>query len=257
MNISIQKIEPFLRIPESVRGIVASYQRTFGGEPWNEGYVCPVCGARIRFPKQRACPSCAARGESVLLVEYWPASKVMSDFYREMMKPEALCLVAKNDDKIVGFIWGYRIVVDEHIDDYLESPGLSRLISGEFFYLDDAAVFPNTSFAVSGKGSSRTCFKPSRRRISSPGRSINPGCSVFLRTSTGERSSDHKESGHHGHFLGDRKSGLVAQRRPHPFFHLPIWPYYIYKPINHFNEKDNSFRENTDRSLAHRFGHGQ
>jgi ribosomal protein S18 acetylase RimI-like enzyme len=79
----------------------------------------------------------------VLLVEYWPTSKVISDFYREMKKPEALCLVAKNDDgKVVGFIWGYKIVVGDHIDDYLEAPGLSRLVSGEFFYLDDAAVLP-------------------------------------------------------------------------------------------------------------------
>jgi GNAT superfamily N-acetyltransferase len=151
MNISIQKIEPFSD-PESVRGIVASYQRTFGGEPWNEGYVCPVCGSAYPLSETSAlCPSCTARGNSTLLVEYWPASKVTSDFYREMMKPEPLCLVAKDGDKIVGFIWGYRIVVDEHIDDYLESPGLSRLISGEFFYLDDAAVIPEYQFRGIGK----------------------------------------------------------------------------------------------------------
>lgn len=146
MNISIQKIEPFQFsfYEGTVQGIVAVYRQAFGGEPWNEGYVCPVCGDA--FPLARAdvfCPSCRARGESVLLVEYWPISKIMSDFYYEMKKPEALCLVAKNDDgKVVGFIWGYTIVVGEPIDDYLEAPGLSRLIGGEFFYLDDAAVLP-------------------------------------------------------------------------------------------------------------------
>jgi GNAT superfamily N-acetyltransferase len=146
MNISIQKIEPFQfgYSLEMVPGIVSVYRKAFGGEPWNEGYVCPVCGDA--FPLAQAdilCPSCATRGESVLLVEYWPTSKVISDFYREMKKPEALCLVAKNDDgKVVGFIWGYKIVVGDHIDDYLEAPGLSRLVSGEFFYLDDAAVLP-------------------------------------------------------------------------------------------------------------------
>jgi GNAT superfamily N-acetyltransferase len=146
MNISIQKVEPFRfgYSEEMVRSIVLVYRKAFGGEPWNEGYVCPVCGDAFPLAEIRAlCPSCATRGESVLLVEYWPTSKVISDFYREMKKPEALCLVAKNDaGKVVGFIWGYKIVVDEHIDDYLEAPGLSRLIGGEFFYLDDAAVLP-------------------------------------------------------------------------------------------------------------------
>jgi GNAT superfamily N-acetyltransferase len=151
MNISIHQIEPFSD-PETVRGIVAAYQRTFGGEPWNEGYVCPVCGDS--FPLTQAggpCLSCSARGTSVLLDEYWPASKVTSDFNREMGKPEALCLVAKDEDAIVGFIWGYRIVIGDHVDDYLESPGLSQLVSGPFFYLDDAAVIPEYQCQGIGK----------------------------------------------------------------------------------------------------------
>lgn len=151
MNISIQQVEPFSD-HEAVRGIVAVYQRTFGGEPWNEGYICPVCGDAFPLAETCAlCPSCTGRGSSVLLVDHWPTSKVISDFYREMMKPEALCLAAKDGDKVVGFIWGYRMVVDEHIDDYLEAPGLSRLLRGEFFYLDDAAVVPEYQFQGIGK----------------------------------------------------------------------------------------------------------
>ena len=147
----MRQIEPFSD-QETVRGIVAAYQRTFGGEPWNEGYVCPVCGDI--FPLTKAggdCPSCTTRSKSVLLNEYWPTDKVSADFNREMEKPEALCLVAKDGDTVVGFIWGYRIVVDEQLDDYLESPGLSRLIGGSFFYLDDAAVIPEYQFHGIGK----------------------------------------------------------------------------------------------------------
>jgi len=150
-SISIHRIEPSSD-PETVRGVVAAYQRTFGGEPWNEGYVCPVCGDAFPLSRtDRSCPSCARNGRSVLLNEYWPASKVASDFDREMGKPEALCLVAKDGDVVVGFIWGYQIVIDEHIDDYLESPGLSRLINGPFFYLDDAAVIPEYQCQGIGK----------------------------------------------------------------------------------------------------------
>jgi len=147
----MRQIRPFSD-QETVRGIVAAYQRTFGGEPWNEGYVCPVCGDI--FPLTQAggdCPSCVRCGKSVLLNEYWPTDKVACDFNREMEKPEALCLVAEDGDTVVGFIWGYRIVVDEQLDDYLESPGLSRLISGSFFYLDDAAVIPEYQFHGIGK----------------------------------------------------------------------------------------------------------
>jgi GNAT superfamily N-acetyltransferase len=151
MNIIIQQVEPFSD-SETVRGIVAAYQRTFGGEPWNEGYICPVCGDAFPSAKTEVlCPSCAKQGKSVLLVDYWPASKITSDFYREMGKPEAFCLAAKDGESIVGFVWGYRMVVDEHIDDYLESPGLSRLISGTFFYLDDVAVVPEYQFRGIGK----------------------------------------------------------------------------------------------------------
>ena len=151
MNINICRIEPFSDM-ETVHGIVEAYQRTFGGEPWNEGYVCPICGDI--FPLTKAggdCPSCAARGKSVPLDEYWPTDKVASDFHCEMEKPEATCLVAKDNGMVVGFIWGYRIVVGEQLDDHLESPGLSRLITGPFFYLDDAAVIPEYQFRGIGK----------------------------------------------------------------------------------------------------------
>jgi GNAT superfamily N-acetyltransferase len=144
MNISVQLFDP-TSDPETVAGIVSCYQQAFGGAPWNEGYRCPRPECGKIFPLSEPgplCPSCIAEGNAVQLVEFWPAEKVASDFACEMKKPGALCFVAKDEDRVVGFIWGYRIVIDEHIDDYLESPGLSRLISGTFFYIDDVAVAP-------------------------------------------------------------------------------------------------------------------
>jgi GNAT superfamily N-acetyltransferase len=144
MNIRVCLVDPFSD-SETVRDIVSCYQRAFGGAPWNEGYLCPHPECGDVFPlslKSERCPSCAARGNETLLVEYWPADRVASDFYREMKKPDALCFVAKDDEKIAGFIWGYRIIADESIDDYLEAPGLQHLIAGEFFYIDDVAVNP-------------------------------------------------------------------------------------------------------------------
>lgn len=175
MNISMRQVDPFSD-PETVRGIIAAYQRTFGGEPWNEGYLCPVCGEIFPLACTNVlCASCARRGKSVLLVEHWPVGKVTSDFYREMEKPESLCLVAQDDDRVIGFIWGYKIVVDEHLDDYLESPGLSRLIGGTFFYLDDAAVVPEYQC----RGVGKTLVKEMLR--------IQPEKNVLGRTLAGSR----------------------------------------------------------------------
>ena len=38
----IIKINPFEQ-PQMVEAIASVYQQSFGGEPWNEGYLCPVC----------------------------------------------------------------------------------------------------------------------------------------------------------------------------------------------------------------------
>jgi ribosomal protein S18 acetylase RimI-like enzyme len=202
MNINIRQIEPFSD-SETVRGIVEAYRRTFGGEPWNEGYVCPVCGDAFPLAEARAlCPPCAARGRLVLLVDYWPASKVTADFYREMMKPEALCLTAKEGDRVVGFIWGYRIVADEHVDDYLEASGLSRLVSGEFFYLDDAAVIPEYQRKGIGKELVARMLRaqPQKNIL---GRTLDqfPDVPYSYGLQRENSSSDHEESGHHGDFF--------------------------------------------------------
>ena len=171
-NIRFADVLPFSE-PETVRGIVAVYQQAFGGAPWNEGLVCPMCGAAFSFGVGHigsTCPLCAEKGEQILLLEYWPTAKVASDFYREMKKPDACCLVARLGNRIVGFIWGYRVVVDGSIDDYLESPGLSRLIDGEFFYIDDVAVVPECQGKGIGSGLVRRMLR------------TQPGKNILART---------------------------------------------------------------------------
>lgn len=135
--------------PDMVKSIVSVYQEVFGGEPWNEGYKCPVCGSVFSLAHaDETCPICKEQNKHILLVEYWTKSKVTSDFYNEMKKPESLCLIAKESEKIIGFIWGYQISINQEIDTYLEAPELHKIESGEFFYLDDVAVLPQ----YQGKG---------------------------------------------------------------------------------------------------------
>jgi len=169
MNIRVCSVDLFSD-SETVRSIISCYRQAFGGAPWDEGYLCPHPECGDAFPlslQSERCPSCAARGNETLLVEYWPADRVASDFYREMKKADALCFVAKDGEKIIGFIWGYRIIADESIDDYLEAPGLHRLIAGEFFYIDDVAVDPE----YQGRGIGRALVsrllkeRPERRML--------------------------------------------------------------------------------------------
>lgn len=151
----IIKINPFEQ-PKMVEAIAAVYQQSFGGEPWNEGYLCPLCESVFALPSSfKTCPNCAKRSISVLLVEYWPISKVVSDFYREMRKPNPICIVAQSDEQIIGFAWGYQISANQDLDNHLEAPSLHKSLHGDFFYLDECALMPSHQ----GKGVGKLLVK--------------------------------------------------------------------------------------------------
>lgn len=139
----IARIHPF-RQPYMVEAIASVYRQSFGGEPWNEGYLCPVCEKIFALASGiRTCPACAEQSKIALVVEYWPTSKVISDFYREMMKPDAVCVVAQSDEQVIGFAWGYTICANPDLDAHVEAPNLHQSLHGEFFYLDECALVPS------------------------------------------------------------------------------------------------------------------
>ncbi len=166
MKLDIGIINP-IHDPSMVRSIVSVYRETFGGEPWNEGWLCPLCGAIFPLKdKLGICGSCVSHGKKVLLTEYWPVGKVTSDLYHEMSKPGALCCVAKNRDRVIGFAWGYKISTDAKLDNYLEAPGLHDLMAGDFFYLDETAVLPQYQGRGIGKKLMASIFShQSDRRV--------------------------------------------------------------------------------------------
>ncbi|MFH1145856.1 MAG: GNAT family N-acetyltransferase [bacterium] len=138
----IIKINPFTQ-PKVIEVIASVYQQSFGGEPWNEGYLCPVCEKVFaRASNIKTCSACAEQSQIVLVVEYWPMSKVISNFYREMGKPDAICVVVQSDERIVGFAWGYRVSVNSDLDIHLDAPNLHRSLHGDLFYLSECALTP-------------------------------------------------------------------------------------------------------------------
>jgi GNAT superfamily N-acetyltransferase len=143
----IEKIDP--APPDHSEKIASAYKKTFGGEPWNEGWKCAECGniLPLSFSK-KFCPQCASQGRSIPLAEYWPIRQIVSDLRREMAKPGSRCLAAFEKTDVIGFVWGYEIEINEDTDAYLEAPGLRDLASGTYFYLDETAVIPERQ----GKG---------------------------------------------------------------------------------------------------------
>lgn len=140
---NIVKIDPFGQSAK-VKAIALAYQQAFGGEPWNEGYICPVCEKVFaRVPSIETCSVCGD-----LVIEYWPIAKIVEDFQREMNKTDALCIVAMEQESVIGFAWGYRVSVDHTLDEHLDAPDVHRLLHGDFFYLDECALVPE----YQGKG---------------------------------------------------------------------------------------------------------
>lgn len=145
-TIRINPLEDF----EMVEAIASVYQQSFGGEPWNEGYICPVCKEMFALTADtKVCVNCANKGQSIVLVEYWPINKIISDFYSEMKKSGSVCIVAQSENSaIVGFAWGYRVSANSSLDEYLEAPNVHKSLQGDFFYLDECALLPS----FQGKG---------------------------------------------------------------------------------------------------------
>lgn len=139
----ITRIEPF-KNPEVVAQIVTIYQQSFGNEPWNEGYKCVVCEHVIPLGncEPELCSACIITGNLIPMVPYWPTEKVMGDFYREMGKRDAVCLVAKDGEEVIGFAWGYKIEMNESTNKNLEAPRLHIMRTGCIPYLDEVAVSP-------------------------------------------------------------------------------------------------------------------
>lgn len=131
--------------PEELRQIVQAYRLIFGSEPWNEGYKCPLCEATYPIsnsPLELTCPKCNKAGRQILMIDYWPEATVISDFYNQMMKKSARCFVAEDNKKIIGFAWGYEIIINQQTSNYLEASGLTNLleVGKVHFYGDETAV---------------------------------------------------------------------------------------------------------------------
>lgn len=141
MGVEIQRFPSPLRDPATVSAIVAVYRQVFADAPWHEAYLCPVCKTTYgKNYRKKICDSCLQNHNDVLLVDHWPTYRVIQDFYKEIVKPNAVCVLAKSDEGIVGFAWGYQMEINDDASSYLEAPHIHEHLHGAYFYIDEVAV---------------------------------------------------------------------------------------------------------------------
>ncbi|MBI2100550.1 MAG: GNAT family N-acetyltransferase [Candidatus Vogelbacteria bacterium] len=117
--------------PELIPSLVVCYQKCFADEPWNEWVKCPHChdhwGKRHEKMLKETnfhCPVCL-----VELIPFWPAEQIEAEI-RSEISPEASCWLAKHDDQVIGFCWGYPIT-PRHLEQKLNLP-LTAAIAEHF-----------------------------------------------------------------------------------------------------------------------------
>ncbi len=167
---SAAKLNPFAELLGAKR-IALVYQEAFGGEPWNEGFICPVCKTSRALDDKMPlyCVHCKKNdGRLVKILEYWSVDKILSDFYQEMLRPGAICTVKRDGLKITAFAWGYEVENNASLDEHLEAPGLCNAVGDEFLYLDECAVIPEWQ----GRGCGSWVLKNFMHEASKVGRDV-------------------------------------------------------------------------------------
>jgi ribosomal protein S18 acetylase RimI-like enzyme len=150
-TLKLTAYNPHLHGDQYIDGVVSCYQKSFAGDPWNEQWLCSVCGAQYgesAMLQDTQCPKCS--GE---LKEYWPYDTVRSDFLKETLPPQPeedrqpSCWIALFGSEVVGICWGYTIDADV-LSRSLKLQEFPAVISAAYradariAYLDEVAVIP-------------------------------------------------------------------------------------------------------------------
>jgi GNAT superfamily N-acetyltransferase len=142
--------------PEKVRELAECYQLVYGmDDSWNEGRVCRVCSTP-RAPKKwnlREAPAVCECGQATEL--FWPVETIVDDMRREFLHPDAACVVARFNGRIVGGAWGFSasaVEMEEHLNRGLPeevhvqgvAEALERMFPGQrIAYQDEIFVHPD------------------------------------------------------------------------------------------------------------------
>ncbi len=181
--IKVSQLDPKTASANTILSLGKAFIKVFSTDPaWEEFWKCPRCNAS--FPESDTSPECfhcAQNGYNVPITEYWTMTKVLEDFYTEMSKENAICIIATNEEEeIVGFCWGYFLNVNPSLEEHLGAEGLigslekSGLSDTVVAYQDEIAVIPE----YQKQGIAKKLFMERHRHF----HSIAPEGTVFFRT---------------------------------------------------------------------------
>lgn len=135
---------------ENLQGIMntaVAYRWTFSGDPWREVSRGPKCG-NFYGPENQVgtiCPCGCGK-----LEEAYPIIRTTGYVRGEIKKPNAIAMVAKEDDKIVAFGWGYEMTGREFAESKYKSTTqenrdlIAQLVGEDqtVFYMSEFGVVP-------------------------------------------------------------------------------------------------------------------
>lgn len=103
-------IEP-LNFDTDIEPVAQLYADVFAGPPWNEYTQCGECN---KFSGKEthagdACPHCQTGSLNLA----YPLDETIGLVREASKKPDATMYVAKKDNKVIGFTWGYSIPDEE------------------------------------------------------------------------------------------------------------------------------------------------
>lgn len=95
--------------------VARCYQQTYGlDDAWGEGRKCDVCSTPRKVVKWKLsaapalCPTCRTS-----TTEFWPIATILEDMRHEMQKPDAVFVIARIAEEIVGGCWGFSANPEE------------------------------------------------------------------------------------------------------------------------------------------------
>ena len=90
--------------------LVECYRNVFSDEPWHEWLKCQKCEKYWGKKDQDYLVSIKYQHCGAELVDFWSRNQVLADLFHEITV-DGSCWLAKDNDRVVGFCWGYPIKV--------------------------------------------------------------------------------------------------------------------------------------------------
>lgn len=150
MKLEIEQLD--LQNDQTAEETAGVYARVFAGEPWNENTICPRGNEAYGLETQagQPCPNPRCGG---ILREFYPREETMAYIRKEGTREDALVLVARCRERVVGFSWAYTYVspeefaaqkyqpsrpMQEQVTELLRNQGAT----GRFYYFSETGILP-------------------------------------------------------------------------------------------------------------------